>query len=136
MTAAARRTFTAIVAAALGTTAAVGAGVGVPGSGTSAVDAVAVAFAPTPGPEPARARELLRLLKQDCGSCHGLRLTGGLGPALTPGALRARPAASLVATILFGRPGTAMPPWRRFLSEDEAVWLVARMASGEVDVPR
>jgi len=84
-------------------------------------------------PQPARQRELLQLLQQDCGSCHGMRLTGGLGPALTPEALRTKPAASLVATIVSGRPGTAMPPWRRFLSEAEAEWLVARMVRGDVD---
>ncbi|HYR01040.1 MAG TPA: cytochrome c [Casimicrobiaceae bacterium] len=85
-------------------------------------------------PTPARARELLHLLHQDCGSCHGMRLTGGLGPALTPEALRTKPAETLVATITSGRPGTAMPPWRRFLSEAEAEWLVARMVSGDVNV--
>ena len=87
-------------------------------------------------PDAARQRQLLTLLKQDCGSCHGMRLTGGLGPALTSGALRTKPAASLVATIVSGRPGTAMPPWRRFLSEAEAEWLVARLVLGAVDVPR
>jgi cytochrome c55X len=94
---------------------------------------VAVAFAAVPEPDAARQRELLRLLKQDCGSCHGMRLTGGLGPALTPGALRTKPAASLVATIVSGRPGTAMPPWRRFISEAEAEWLVARLLTGATD---
>ena len=87
------------------------------------------------GPEPSRQRELLVLLKQDCGSCHGMRLIGGLGPALTPEALRTKPAESLVATIVSGRPGTAMPPWRRFVSEAEAEWLVARMVSGDVNAP-
>jgi len=84
-------------------------------------------------PNAARASELIALLKHDCGSCHGMRLTGGLGPALTAEALRAKPADSLAATIVSGRPGTAMPPWRRFLSEAEAQWLVARMVSGDVD---
>jgi cytochrome c55X len=64
-----------------------------------------------------------------------MRLTGGLGPALTPEALGAKPAASLVATIVSGRPGTAMPPWRRFVSEAEAQWLVARMVAGDVHDP-
>jgi cytochrome c55X len=86
-------------------------------------------------PEGARQRQLLRLLKQDCGSCHGLRLTGGLGPALTPQALKDKPAESLAATIMSGRPGTAMPPWRPFLSEAEAEWLVARMREGTTDAP-
>jgi cytochrome c55X len=96
---------------------------------------VAAAAPASAAPDAARARELLTLLKQDCGSCHGMRLTGGLGPPLTPEALRTKPAESLVATIVSGRPGTAMPPWRRFLSEAEAQWLVARMVSGDVDVP-
>ena len=88
-------------------------------------------------PDSARQRELLVLLKQDCGSCHGMRLTGGLGPALTPEALRTKPAESLAATIVYGRTGTAMPPWRRFMSEAEAYWLVARMIDGATDaVPR
>jgi len=87
-------------------------------------------------PDAARQRELITLLRQDCGSCHGMRLTGGLGPALTPEKLRTRPAESLAATIVSGRPGTAMPPWRRFVSEEEARWLVARMVSGDTDVPR
>lgn len=86
-------------------------------------------------PPDARQRQLLKLLKQDCGSCHGLRLTGGLGPALTPQALKDKPAGSLAATIMSGRPGTAMPPWRPFLSEAEAEWLVARMREGATDAP-
>ena len=95
---------------------------------------VAAAGAAAADPDPARQRELLVLLKQDCGSCHGMRLTGGLGPALTPEALRTKPAESLAATIYYGRTGTAMPPWRPFLSEAEAHWLVARMIDGATDV--
>jgi len=78
-------------------------------------------------PSAARQRELLALLRDDCGACHGMRRTGGLGPALTPAALRDRPDDSLVATVLSGRSGTAMPPWRPFMSEADAVWLVARL---------
>jgi cytochrome c55X len=84
-------------------------------------------------PPPARQDQLIRLLKNDCGSCHGMRLTGGLGPALTSGALKDKPADSLTATILSGRPGTPMPPWRPFLSDAEARWLVDRMQSGDFD---
>src|SRR6266508_777239 len=86
-------------------------------------------------PPPARQRELIRLLKQDCGSCHGMRLTGGLGPALTPQALRDKPAESLASTIVAGRAGTAMPPWRPFLTASEAEWLVARLQRGDTDAP-
>ena len=85
-------------------------------------------------PDSARQRELMALLHQDCGSCHGMRLTGGLGPALTPGALKDRSPASLVAAIVSGRPGTPMPPWQRFVSEAEARWLVDRLIAGNTDV--
>lgn len=119
------------------------AGVGMPAAEGAASEgsaddgaAIAAAAAAIEAPDLPRQRELLMLLKQDCGSCHGMRLTGGLGPALTPAALRTKPAASLVATIVSGRPGTAMPPWRRFLSEAEVEWLVARMVAGDVNDPR
>ncbi|MEA3277147.1 MAG: cytochrome c [Pseudomonadota bacterium] len=85
---------------------------------------------PDPGPSMQRRTELLHLLEQDCGSCHGLTLAGGLGPSLKAGDLRGKPAEFLTATILYGRPGTAMPPWRAFLSEQEAAWL-ARTLKGQ-----
>jgi cytochrome c55X len=94
---------------------------------------VAVATEEIVVPTQPRQRELMHLLKHDCGACHGMRLTGGLGPALTPQALQDKPAASLVATIVSGRPGTAMPPWRPFLTEAEAEWLVARLQKGDTD---
>lgn len=78
----------------------------------------------------ARTRELVRLVRQDCGSCHGLSLKGGLGPALLPAALQDKPEESLKATILMGRPGTAMPPWGRFLTEVEVDWILARLRAG------
>lgn len=81
-------------------------------------------------PPLARQQELIHLVRQDCGSCHGLRLGGGLGSPLTPEALRERPAEGLVATILYGRPGTAMPPWKAFLSEAEAEWIVRKLVEG------
>ena len=83
---------------------------------------------PTPSPE--RTRELIRMVRQDCGSCHGLTLRGGLGPALLPENLRDRPPAGLKYTILLGRPGTAMPPWQPFMSEAEADWMVAQLLRG------
>ncbi len=71
-----------------------------------------------------RQQELLYLLYQDCGSCHGMRLTGGLGPALTPEALAGKPRALLAATIRDGRIGTPMPPWKGLLDEADIAWLV------------
>jgi cytochrome c55X len=78
-----------------------------------------------------RQAELRNLLLQDCGSCHGMRLTGGLGPALTPQALHSKPRELLIATISDGRPGTPMPPWKPLLSQSDIVWLVDYMISGE-----
>lgn len=79
---------------------------------------------------PARAHELLRLVRQDCGSCHGLRLTGGLGPALTRQALADKPTGAMAAVIFHGRPGTAMPPWAAFMTAEEAHWVAERLAQG------
>lgn len=82
-------------------------------------------------PEPARQQQLLRMLRQDCGSCHGMRLSGGLGPALTPQALQDQPLQSLAATIYHGRPGTPMPPWKSMLSAAEADWLAQQLLQPE-----
>ncbi|MFO1220649.1 MAG: cytochrome c [Burkholderiaceae bacterium] len=81
-------------------------------------------------PAGARQRELVRMVRQDCGACHGMRLTGGLGPALTREALSDKPLDSMTATIVNGRPGTPMPPWRAMLSVAEARWIAARLADG------
>ena len=75
-------------------------------------------------------RQLEHLLLQDCGSCHGLRLTGGLGPAITPEALAGKPRESLIATVTHGRPGTAMPGWNALLNDGEITWLVDRLLQG------
>lgn len=81
-------------------------------------------------PDASRSRELVRMVRQDCGSCHGMRLTGGLGPALTREALADVPLDSLAAVIFHGRPGTPMPPWRAMLSEAEARWIAQRLLQG------
>jgi cytochrome c55X len=85
---------------------------------------------PNAAPDLSRSRELVRMVRQDCGSCHGMRLTGGLGPALTREALADFPIDSLAATIYHGRPGTPMPPWRAMLSEPEARWIALRLQQG------
>lgn len=81
----------------------------------------------------ARQGELIHLLKQDCGSCHGLTLEGGLGPPLLPADLSGKPPEWLRDVILDGIPNTAMPPWRPILSEDEVAWLVKSMLQGIFD---
>ncbi len=73
---------------------------------------------------------LNNLLVQDCGSCHGLQLKGGLGPALLADRLKQLPASFITRTILDGRPGTAMPPWNAILSIKDAQWMTTRLQSG------
>lgn len=72
---------------------------------------------------PDRAAALEHMVIQDCGSCHGLTMKGGLGRPLTPDALTHADRHGLALIILDGVPGTAMPPWRPLLSEAEALWI-------------
>ncbi len=82
-----------------------------------------------PGAE--RQDQLLYLLRQDCGSCHGMTMKGGLGPPLSPRSLSGKDEDGLVDIILNGREGTPMPPWSPFLSTSEARWLVGVLKRGE-----
>lgn len=86
--------------------------------------------APAFAQDAAHEQVLIRMVRQDCGSCHGMRLSGGLGPALTPGALAGKPPEALAATIYHGRPGTTMPPWKALLSIDDAQWIARQLIAG------
>ncbi|MBV7483607.1 cytochrome c [Bordetella sp. BOR01] len=81
-------------------------------------------------PDMPRQGQLEHLLRQDCGSCHGLRMTGGLGPPLTRQALAGKPRELLIATITLGRPGTPMPNWDALLDEQDIAWLADRLLQG------
>ncbi len=83
-----------------------------------------------------RQQELIHLLKQDCGSCHGMTLKGGLGPSLLPQQLKNKPTALLENTILYGREGTAMPPWENLLTKQEVQWLTKQIQQGITDETR
>lgn len=76
------------------------------------------------------ARRLEHMLKQDCGSCHGLTMKGGLGRPLTRDALQGKSPDVIAEVILDGIPGTAMPPWRPLLTEDEALWMANYLKRG------
>ena len=84
-------------------------------------------------PSAVRKTEIINLLRQDCGSCHGITLHGGLGPPLLPETLRDKDRESLQFTILLGRPGTPMPPWQQFLTQKEVIWLVGQLVEGMTD---
>lgn len=74
--------------------------------------------------------ELTNLVLQDCGSCHGMTLQGGLGPPLRPADLEALPVEAIAALIREGVPGTAMPPWRALLTGPEILWISEQLKSG------
>ena len=81
---------------------------------------------------PARAEELRHIVRQDCWSCHGLRLTGGLGSPITAQALAGRDPDELAMLILDGLPGSAMPGWRPLLTADEARWIADYLLQKEM----
>ncbi|HKJ77185.1 MAG TPA: cytochrome c [Gammaproteobacteria bacterium] len=80
-----------------------------------------------------RKAELVHLLRQDCGACHGMTLKGGLGKPLLPEYLENKPQETLKATILYGRAGTPMPPWKGLLTEQEADYLARILKKGVPD---
>ena len=77
-----------------------------------------------------RAAELTALVREDCGSCHGMTLKGGLGAPLLPADLAEKDTSSLAAIILDGVPGTPMPPWRGLVSEADARWIAEHLKQG------
>ena len=74
-----------------------------------------------------RQGELDSLLTHDCGSCHGLKRNGGLGPALHAKDMQKYSLEALVAVILEGIPNSAMPPWGELLSKDDARYLAEEL---------
>ena len=63
----------------------------------------------------ARKSELTALVRQDCGSCHGIAHLEAEG---------------IAQIILDGIPGKPMPPWRGLVSEAEARWIAERLKEG------
>ncbi len=74
--------------------------------------------------------ELMHLLKQDCGSCHGMRMKGGLGPELTKDKMEQLGVGGIYAVVKYGRPGTAMPPWSAILSDNEIEYIAKQLVKG------
>ncbi len=76
-------------------------------------------------------KALKNLVHQDCGSCHGLTLKGGLGPDLRPKNLEHYDVEALADVILNGIPGTAMPPWHPLISVESANWIAQYLLKPE-----
>lgn len=79
---------------------------------------------------PVRAEQLERLVRHDCGSCHGMTLKGGLGPDIGAEKLSGAAPEAIAQIILNGVPDTPMPPWRPLLSDDEALWIANYLLKG------
>jgi cytochrome c55X len=84
----------------------------------------------TSNPSVARSEKLIRMVRQDCGSCHGMRLTGGLGPSLVPEVIQGKPIETLTAIIYHGVIGTPMPGWKTMLTEADAQWIAENLLKG------
>jgi cytochrome c55X len=104
--------------------------------GSFAASAIAMATALAGGiaiaGESADPAKLSDLVRQDCGSCHGLTLRGGLGKPLRADRLLQWDGDQLMQIILDGVPGTPMPPWRGLLTEAEVRWIVEALKSGRL----
>ncbi|MGI9481571.1 MAG: c-type cytochrome [Hyphomicrobiales bacterium] len=79
-----------------------------------------------------RQAELNYLVRQDCGSCHGMTLKGGLGKPLDAARFEDVPADAIADVILDGISGTPMPPWRGLISEEDALWIAENLKAGTI----
>ncbi len=97
---------------------------------SSAAGMSSLTGAPANALDSARERELTHLVRQDCGSCHGMTLKGGLGGPLLPESLVDLESESIASIILGGVPGKPMPPWEGQLSEEDAMWIAKNLKEG------
>lgn len=79
-----------------------------------------------------RQQELTYMVQQDCGSCHGMTLKGGLGPSLLPERVAVLPRQYLIDAVTHGRQGTPMPPWGPLLQQNEIEWIVEQLLLGQL----
>ncbi|MCB1471745.1 MAG: cytochrome c [Rhodobiaceae bacterium] len=93
----------------------------------------ALAGQPADAPDAAQVAALTNLVKQDCGSCHGMTLKGGLGKPLTAEHMSGYDIEVLSHIVLEGIPGTAMPGWKGILSAEDADWIARNLKSGALE---
>lgn len=70
------------------------------------------------------------MVRHDCGSCHGIELKGGLGPALTPDVLKYTPAEAVAQWIANGRAERGMPAWSALLTPVEIRYIAQGLKKG------
>ncbi len=81
---------------------------------------------------PERQTELVYMVQQDCGACHGMTLKGGLGPNLLPERVSVLPTQYLIDVITNGRQETPMPPWGPLLTQQEIKWIAEQLQLGHL----
>ena len=86
-------------------------------------------------PDANRQKELTYMVQQDCGSCHGMTLKGGLGPSLQVQRMSVLPKQYLMDAITHGRKDTPMPPWGPLLTQGEIQWIVEQLQAGLIKKP-
>lgn len=70
-----------------------------------------------------RQSELRVFIAENCPVCHGTRLAGSIGPALSNASLRHLSVEAVSSTILNGYEARGMPAWKPPLTAQEADWI-------------
>ena len=79
-----------------------------------------------------RQSELRDFVEKNCPACHGMWMTGSLGPELSKANLQHLSVNAVTFTILYGRPAKGMPPWEAQLSEQDAYWIAEFLKQGGI----
>lgn len=78
-----------------------------------------------------------KVYEQECQGCHGPMHQGGVGSDIRPDKIKDKTSMFLAETILEGRAGTAMPPFKGTISKNEASQMVdylQKWAGKKIDV--
>lgn len=79
-----------------------------------------------------RRSELLYFVEQNCPACHGIRMRGSIGPALSKANLQHLSVNAVTLTILYGLTDKGMPAWEAQLSERDAYWIAELLKRGGI----
>ena len=79
-----------------------------------------------------RQSELLDFVEQNCPACHGIRMRGSIGPALSKANLQYLSVNAVTLTILYGLTDKGMPAWEAQLSERDAYWIAEFLKRGGI----